>query len=149
MIERLVAMLCTEASQPVRWAQDQSTSCGPSPQTAPPLIASNNVINPLREDIVRLQGIGENVSLPEIRRGDMFEWKLEECVQICHEKLLPVVQMHSAVLPLSLYTVVPLHRPIPCSPFLTYRTSPSGISLDDTSSWKHFFTCPFSIPHLD
>lgn len=30
--------------------------------------------------------------------------------------------MHYAVLPLSLYTVVPLHRPVPCFPFRTYGT---------------------------
>ena len=50
-------------------------------------------MNPLKRDIVSLQGAGEDASLlgiignSSIRREDIFE----EHVRICCEKLLPVI----------------------------------------------------------
>lgn len=63
-------------------------------------------MNPLKRDIVSLQGTGEDASLlgitgnSSVRREDIFE----EHVRICCEKLLPVIQMHHAILPLNFYT---------------------------------------------
>ena len=59
-------------------------------------------MNPLRKGIVSLQGKEEDASLPGTT-ANCFEWKLEDYVRICHENLLPVVQMCHAVFPFFLF----------------------------------------------